>query len=95
MGNATAQIGNNVDTAMLVASTSQCRTSWKLGEGTSGLALGIKSSPSHGSVTIEGTALVYKPSPGFKGADSFVISIEWTSRTGHKRGTATYHVTVQ
>jgi hypothetical protein len=95
MGAVNAHDGTNVQSAMRLASNSQCRTRWNP-KNNRNLAIALKSSARNGSVAIEGTSVLYKPNPGFNGADSFVISVQWTTPTGQqRRGTATYHVTVQ
>ena len=94
-GKVKAKDAANVENTMVVGGNAACRTRWVPGTGTTQLAIALASPPSHGSVTTEGTALVYKPGTGFKGSDVFVITVNWTNRTGQHSGTATYNVTVK
>ena len=47
------------------------------------LSIATVGTPSHGSVRIEGTQLVYTPTPGFEGTDSFTYTMsDGTGRSG-------------
>ncbi len=92
-GTVRAEDRGTVDIEMVVGVNSQCPSRWVPHPGDT-LRLSLSKPPAHGSATIQGTTVLYRPNRDYKGNDSFVILLRWSNRTGHHSGKSNHTVTV-
>jgi hypothetical protein len=78
----------------MTVSGGPCGIGWVDSNGVTLDQLSIKQNPSHGSIQLKGKgSLTYTPAPGYKGSDSFSVSIQEHYRDG-RRATAGSNVSV-
>jgi hypothetical protein len=90
------RIGEITTANWTITNGSACVSNFKLAKTSKYSSVGISSKPSHGIAGSAGVdSIAYRPEPGFKGSDAFVVRVEGHGKGKPGEGIATVRIYVQ